>query len=392
MKTLIITVITIVAYCFPLFAQNGIDEVLSDIEKNNLTLAALRKQVEAQKIENKTGIYLRNPELEFNYLWGNPSEVGSRTDISITQSFDFPTAYFHKKQIVNARNDQIELDYQKQKKAILLQSRLICIELIYSNAMKSEFNKRLHNAQIIADAYKAKFDKGEINIIEFNKAQLNHLNIRKEVEILEIERNAILSSLTLLNGGINIQLNDYIFQSPEIPADFEQWYLVAEQKNPLLNWLKQEIEINHQQEKLNFAMSLPKMYTGYMSEKIIGQHYQGVTVGISIPLWENKNTVKYAKAQTTALQNIESDNKLSFYHQLKNQHAKVIGLQLTVYDYRDAMKIYDNSVYVKKALDKGEISLTDYMLELSFYYSSVDKLLEAELEMNKSIAELNQYL
>jgi outer membrane protein TolC len=159
-----------------------------------------------------------------------------------------------------------------------------------------------------------------------------------------------------------------------------------------LNWLKQEIEITQQQEKLNLAMSLPKMYTGYMSEKVVGVNYQGITVGISIPLWENKNTVKYAKAQTTAIQSIVEDNKLNFYHQLKIQHTRAISLQQSVNDYRNKIKIYDNLVFLDKALKYGEISLTDYILELTNYYSSVNKLLETELEMNKSVAELNQYL
>ena len=392
MKTIVIIVIFLITGCFSLFAQNSIDAVLSEVEKNNTTLSALRKQVDAQKLGNRTGIYLKNPEFEFNYLWGNPSDIGNRTDVTITQSFDFPTAYNFKKQIGEARNEQAELEYQKQKRTILLEARLICMDLIYTNALQVEMIKRVNNAQTIADAYNTKFEKGETNIIENNKAQLNLLNIRKEAEVIEINRNALLSELALLNGGLTIQLNDISFLSPEIPVDFEQWYLVAEQNNPLLNWLKQEIEITQQQEKLNLAMSLPKMYTGYMSEKVVGVNYRGITVGISIPLWENKNTVKYAKAQTTAIQGIADDNKLNFYHQLKSQHAKAISLQQTVIDYRKLLKDYDNSLLLEKALNKGEISLTDYLFELSFYYHSINSLLEAELKMNKSVAELNQYL
>jgi len=392
MKTIVIIVIFLITGCFSLFAQNSIDAVLSEVEKNNTTLSALRMRVDAQKIGNRTGIYLQNPEFEFNYLWGNPSDIGNRTDVTITQSFDFPTAYNFKKQIGEARNEQTELEYQKQKRTILLEARLICINLIYTNALQAEMIKRVNNAQTIADAYNTKFEKGETNIIENNKAQLNLLSIRKEAEVIEINRNALLSELALLNGGLTIQLNDISFLSPEIPVDFEQWYLVAEQNNPLLNWLKQEIEITQQQEKLNLAMSLPKMYTGYMSEKVVGVNYRGITVGISIPLWENKNTVKYAKAQTTAIQSIVEDNKLNFYHQLKIQHTRAISLQQSVNDYRNKIKIYDNLVFLDKALEYGEISLTDYILELTNYYSSVNKLLETELEMNRSIAELNQYL
>ena len=184
MKAIIITVISMITSCFSLFAQNSIDAVLSEVEKNNTTLSALRMQVDAQKIGNKTGIYLQNPEFEFNYLWGNPDDIGNRTDITVTQSFDFPSAYSYKKHISDARNEQVELEYQKQKKSILLQTRLICMDLIYNNALQEpNLARRVTNAQTIADAYQAKFEKGESNIIENNKAQLNLLNIRKEAEV-----------------------------------------------------------------------------------------------------------------------------------------------------------------------------------------------------------------
>nr|MBC8147706.1 TolC family protein [Bacteroidota bacterium] len=253
-------------------------------------------------------------------------------------------------------------------------------------------SKRLTHAQSIANSYKAKFDIGEINILEYNKAQLNLLNLNKELESIEIERTALLSELTGLNGGISIDFTDAAFLSTEIAVDFEQWYLTAEQKNPLLNWLKQEVEINQKQEKLNRALSLPKLQAGYMSEKIIGEQFQGVSIGLSIPLWENKNTVKYAKANTIALEGMAADNKLQFYNHLKALHAKAISLQKNVSDYRVKLQTFDNSELLKKAMDKGEISLIEYMFELSFYYESINNLLELELDLNKTIAELNQYI
>ncbi|MEN9444206.1 MAG: hypothetical protein RIS47_1096 [Bacteroidota bacterium] len=376
---------------FTLFGQNAIDSILVQIEKNNTTLSALRKQVEVQKLENKIGIYLKNPEFEFNYLWGRPSAIGNRTDISIKQAFDFPTVYGYKNQISDLRNQQVDLEYQKQFKALMLETRLICIELIYTNALKVVHSKRINHAQSIATSYKAKFDKGEANIIEFNKSQINFLNIKKEALLNDIEQKSLLEVLIRLNGNMPIVLNVAIFQTKEIPIDFEQWYKQVEQNNPILSWLKQEIEISRKQEKLNSANGLPKFSAGYMSEKVVGQQFQGFSAGISIPLWENKNAVKQAKLQTLALQNIEADNRLEFYNLLRMNHAKAINLQKLIRDYRTSLQIYDNSELLKKAFDKGEISLTDYILELTIYYNSIDNLLQTEREMNKAIVQLNVY-
>lgn len=392
MRNIIIALIISMVFGSPLLAQNTIDIVLVEIEKNNTTLSALRKRAEADKLGNKTGIYLTNPEVEFNYLWGNPSDFGNRTDFTIKQSFDFPTAYGHKKQIANIKNEQAELEYQKQRKSLLLETRVVCYNLTYYNALKVELSKRLSHAESIANSFKAKFDAGETNILEFNKAQLNLLNLSKEMESLDTERNALLGELSRLNAGVPIEFNASEFQATTLSTDFEQWYQQAEQNNPLLNWLKKEIEITEKQVSLSKAMSLPKLQAGYMSESIVGQDFKGLTVGLSIPLWENKNTVKYAKANTVALESLATDNKIQLYNQLKVLHTKAIELQNSSSDYQLKLQSLNNSGLLKKALDKGEISLINYILELSIYYESVNNLLELKRDMNITIAELNQYL
>lgn len=218
------------------------------------------------------------------------------------------------------------------------------------------------------------------------------MNINKELESIEIERITLLSELTCLNGEIFIDFTDSQFQSPVIPADFEQWYVSAEQNNPVSIWIEKEMEISKKQEKLNRAMSLPKLQTGFMSEKIIGEQFQGITIGLSIPLWDNKNTVKFAKANTIALESIITDNKIQLNNYLKSLHTKAISLKQNADDYRLNLRLFDNSELLKKALDKGEITLIDYILELSIYYESVNKLLELERGLNKTLAELNQYM
>jgi len=391
MKTISLILITIFISCYNLIAQNSIERVLVEIGMNNTSLIALKKKVEADKIGNRTGIYLSNPELDFNYLFGNPAQLGNRTDISIKQTFDFPSAYGYKSQIAISRNMQSDMEYQNQLKILLYQARLLCIDLLYANALKNEYDKRFSHAQGIVSSYSSKLDKGEGGILELNKAQLNLLNIRKDIEGNDIIRTLLFSELATINGGIEIAFTDTVIIPEVIPEDFEQWYSMTEQSNPELSWIKQEIEIQGLQEKLNLAMSFPKFSAGYMSEKVTGQQFHGISAGISIPLWENKNSIKYAKARAIAVQNKENDSKLVFIQFLKTQHAKAVALQKLVTDYRVSLKSFDNTKLLKKALDLGDISLTDYFYGVSLYYESLNKLLGVGRELNKTIAALNQY-
>jgi len=322
----------------------------------------------------------------------SPSVIGNRTNISIKQSFDFPTAYKFKNQISDIKNEQAELEYIKYQKELLMQTRFICYDLIYTNALKVEFSKRLEHAQSITKSYKAKFDIGEANILEYNKASLNELNSNTELESVEIARTALFDDLMRLNGGVFIDFNESEYPINELTDDFEQWYALAEKSNPVLNWLKQELAINQKQEKLNKAQALPKFQAGYMSEALSTEQFRGIVVGLSVPLWENKNKVKYAKAYSLAMESIAMDNKLQFYTQLKSLHTKAISLKKSTNAYRANLLSFDNSALLIKALEKGEINLIDYMLELSIYYQSFDKLLKLEKELNKTQAELNRYM
>ncbi len=386
-----IIISTLILLGFDLFAQTTVDMVLTEVEKNNTTLAAFRKSTDAEKIGNKTWLTPQNPEVEFNYLWGHPSVIGNRTDFTVKQSFDFPSTYSYKSQISDLKNNQAELEYQKQRNEILFQTRVACIKLTYRNALKAELGKRYNNALKVADAYKAKYNAGDVGILDYNKAQVNFLNVTKEQESNEIERKSLISELSVLNGGNPLNFTDSLFQIHSVPADFEQWYTLAEENNPLLQWVKQEIDIASKEVKLSSAMGLPKFYGGYMSEKVVGQQFQGVTMGVTIPLWENKNTVKYARAKSMAMQSFETDAKLQFYNNMKATHAKVIDMQRNVTDFRNKLALYSNNELLEKAFTKGEISLTEYMYELSLYYDSIYKLLEMEMDLQLANAELNRY-
>ncbi len=71
MKNLIILSFCTVVLSFNIFAQNSIEKTLLEVEKNNTMLAALRKNVEAEKLGNKTGIYLQNPMRPLSFSWAS---------------------------------------------------------------------------------------------------------------------------------------------------------------------------------------------------------------------------------------------------------------------------------------------------------------------------------
>ena len=387
MKRLIIIIVT-AAMQTMLHAQGTISGVLQEIEENNTTLKALREAATAQKLENRTDILLPDPEIGFNYLWGSPSPIGNRTDINVSQSFDIATVSGLKGKVADKKNEMIDWQYKADRMNLLLEAKQHCIDLIYYNALLKELYARRTQAQAIEQAQKKRLDSGDGNALEYNNVKLGLASVDGEIARMEAERNGVLSQLTRLNGGKPVELTATEFESVQLPTDFVSWYEAAEAKNPVLAYVRQEAELGKKQLSLNKSMSLPSFSAGYMSEKTAGEHFQGITLGISVPLWSNKNRVRQAKAAIEAAEVRREDARIQFYGNLENLYHRVAGLKAAADTYRSALQSADNRPLLQKALDAGEISVIDYLVDTGFYYDAVSKALDAEREYAKAYAEL----
>jgi outer membrane protein TolC len=314
----------------------------------------------------------------------------------------------HRNKIANLQNGNAELQYKAERLNILLLAKQTCIELAYYNALVKEYSVRLQNAGHIAEATKTKMDKGEANILEHSKAQINLTAIQAAAAQMETERTALLLKLKQLNGGkepdiYELQItkqhsalanneDDETHNLQFVIRNFEEWYAAAESKNPLLQYVSAQIEISRQEIKLNRAMALPRFSAGYMSEKVVGQHFQGISLGMSIPLWENKNRVKQAKMQAQAAETAFADSRIQFYSRLQTLYQKAAALQQNAHKLRQSFKNNNSEPLLKKALDAGEISLLNYLLEIEYYYETVNAVLETERDCELAIAELQSVI
>lgn len=372
-----------------LYAQNSVDHVLLSIENNNTTLKALREQAQADKFENRTGIFLPSPEMEFNYLWGTPGNVGNRNDIKVTQALDFATISGMRSRLADSKNGLVDLQYKADRINTLLQAKQTCLDLIYYNALLKELEVRLEHAQTIETAFRDKLDSGDANALEYNKVKLNLSTVKGELARVSVERNALLSELSRLNGGVEIPFDGAQYQNVVLPLSFDDWFSVVQEKSPAMQYVKQEVEVRKDAITLSKGMGLPSLSAGYMRETVVGQNYQGISVGLSIPMWDNKNRVKQAKAALLAAESREADSRLQFYGQLQNSYERVVGLRAAALAYRNTLQDVNSNLLLKKALDAGEISLLDYIVEMGLYYNTINQALEAERDFQKAFAELS---
>lgn len=372
-------------------AQDDVDSVLKQVERNNKSIQSNKKYWQAKQAEYKTRLTPYDPQVEYDYLFGSPVGAGNQRDFSITQRLDFPSVYKRENELSHQQIAQTLLQQQVYRQDVLLEAKLLTLQVIHLNKKGAELSRRLINTQKLVQDYQKKLDKGDVIILDVNKAKLQLLNIKNETTLNENEKQVLLTKISELNGGIPIAINDTIYPVVASIPDFEALDSTIEANDPIIKVYEQEKKILQWQIAVQKAMNLPKIETGYHSQGILGQSYRGVHAGITIPLWENKNKLKATKSNLEYAISSAETHRLN--HRLENkQYYEQLDVRLKmVQEYKELLSTLNNTALLNKALALGQITIIQYFYDESFYFIACDKYLQAEWEYQQAVARLYKY-
>ncbi|MEG0602771.1 MAG: transporter, partial [Mucinivorans sp.] len=82
------------------------------------------------------------------------------------------------------------------------------------------------------------------------------------------------------------------------------------------------------------------------------------------------------------------DQKMIFYEQLRTLYERAAALEKIDRHFHNTYSKLTNVDLLKKALSTGEISLLDYLVELSLNYSLIDQDLITERDLHLALSEL----
>ena len=373
-------------------AQSSIDQVLRNIETNNKSLQANTKMTDAQKLEAQTGKFLANPSVEWEQMWGNRNNPGSEYTLTVKQSLDFPTTYSNKNKLANLKANTIGFQSAAYRQQLLLNAKQTCIEIIYLRKQKSLLDERLANAETMFALYKKRFESGDANQLELNKIQLELLNAQNQSRLNKAALTAAEEQLRNFNGGNPITFDATDYPTGEELINFDQLQAAFMEADPNLKSLTGDQEIANREVKLSRSLTLPKFDVGY-KRNAASDHVasNGFMVGVSIPLFENKNTVKKAKAQAEFATASLEDNRLNLKTNLQQLYQQAEALQISRADYAKVLEQQRNIELLNKALNAGQLSVIDYFTELTTIYDSHQSYLDVEKEYHSILAQLYQY-
>ena len=374
------------------FAQYAYQDILNTIEANSTVLAAHLKQMEASMAENNAHALVENPEIEAGYIFGYGGE-SDKIELGISQEFDFPTVYANQSKIRKMSSEIIATQYDIDRIAVLTEAQAICTELVFSKMKLVLYKQNYDNAVKIANAYQKMMEVGETNILDYNKSKINLANAKNNYDLEMINYNNLMASLKTMNGGKDIDFQYEDYDIVVLPENFDEWYASVEQKNPVFAQMRQQLAIDQQKVKLSKAEWFPKFSIGYGAEIAKGNEEgeHGPSIGLVLPLWHNKGSVKSAKMHAEASETLLMNEKAVTYNYLSSLFAKAKALQENVSNLASSLEQFDGQALLLKAFESGEINLVDYLNEVEYYQNAMIELYSAEYEMNSTMIELKSF-
>lgn len=390
-KTIIATILAAM-FSVPAFA-NCIDEIVSLVRTNNLDIKTIEAETDAADRDIRSTNNLKDTSVDFEYLFGN-SAVGDKWGIGVAQEIDWPGLYSSRGKANASRISALNYLGEWKCLTILVEAKRICFEIIDINKQICLNNRIVADMSQIKDAYDKGFDHGEISVLDVNKLKIEMLNTNRRTKELAVKRRQLTERLKALNGnnelpsGIVDNLTEYPVVHLSGRSVYEERMM---QHDPERMYYSMLDEAEERQVSVTKMQQLPSFSVGYKYAYELGDKFNGFTVGVSLPLFSSRNKVASAKARKISAQFARQSDEVAKTSQMMVWYDEAAELKGQIDEYKAVLGDKANVKLLRKALDAGQISLLDYLMEMRYFIDAHNQLLELELRYNNLIVDIDKY-
>ena len=363
--------------------------VLYQVETNNLSLKALKHDIEADVLDIRSENTLAGPSLEYSPFFNKGYSGVASSELVVSEEFDFPTKYAARRRQAQLQSSLGDSRYALLRRDVLLRAQLLYIDIVRSNQVISMLSRRLDGDTEVQRMYETRMEAGDANILELNKVRLDRIEVQGLVAQSVNERTDMLRQLQELNGNTPIEVTDTLF--PEID-DIAISALLSDSisaHDPRISQSEAAMVVAKGELRISRQDWLPDISVGYRRNTEMNESSNGVLVGLSFPLLSTKNRVRAARQrlQSAAYQaQMSRDEVVSERNVLIQQFRQL----RSVLDHSDLRMMHETLSLLTKALKHGEISALQYYTEINSIYDKLQRHIDLHAQYAKVWAELNK--
>lgn len=362
---------------------SGIDAAVESVIANNATLKALRHETDATKAEAHAANALPDPEVTFGYLWHG------RKDVSVSQTLDWATLTGRRRAATATADTLAEATYAMAEREVELRARLAYIGAVRGNALTRLLAVRQERAARMAEIARRRLAAGTGRRADVASTATAKAKATSELAKAQADLDARLAELRALNGGEAISVADTTFGSmPALYGDFATW--LASQGGELAAVAVSQAEASRAAAvaKVGRAETMPQFSIGYMGEFTPSESYEGVTLGVSVPLWSARKKMRQNTLTLRAAEQRHAATTIEARAQAEALFNRALTLGRVAAELRESLEQTDDRALYVRAVEQGEMSAAEAILAEEIYYDAAVEAIEAEAEYRAAVAEL----
>ncbi|NCI46692.1 CusA/CzcA family heavy metal efflux RND transporter [Sediminibacterium soli] len=376
--------------------QQAIDEAL----KNNNIVKIAQYQVELQQSLKAGAITI--PKTDLFYTQGVVSNPTIQDNLlNVTQRLDFPTLYSSQSKLASGRIESSKRYKVIQENDLIADVKFAYLQYLYVTEKRKLL---LHQDSVYSNldrSSKLRYETGESTKLESVTSSAQSMQIKNKIE----QNNADLAIAkkqlqTLLNTSDNISVADSGLTQKRLtlPTDSS-----AVAKNPLIQYLQQELKVNELQTKVEKNRMLPDIILGYSSQTYKGtQNVNGTNrtftgsdrfsfyqLGVAIPIFPGgyRSRINAAKINENIAETQIALTKTTLQGELQKLVQQYYKLQNTISYYQkqalpQAELIINNS---ERGFQSGDISYIQHFQNLTLAISIQSDYLDNLYQYNQSV-------
>ncbi len=369
MKRAITSILIGVSLTITIAAQNERFNYCVDfITSNNETLKADSINTQSQILSLQQKNNLSDPELDLSHQWGQRG-IGNKWSVGVSQSFEWPGVYSARKKQINAEVEALTQNLSAQENELRMNIRNALIEYIYTRKLIALYNDQLARIDSLIIIYNRGAELGEISKLDVNKLKIERIAASRQLNEAQNTLTGHQQTIKNLNGGKDCSnelatLSDF----PNVePGNVDDYIQTAQIHDPSIQALTMQSEAIRHESNVVRQSYIPSFSVGYSHDYELGEHFNGVSIGLTLPIFSNRKKKSEIASRRTFIETSQEIVQSEIHNEIKTLYRQVVNLNTEINQYRAVIEDKDNIRLLNMALDAGQITLIDYLQQVNYF-------------------------
>lgn len=371
----------------------SLEDALEIAYNNNKELAAYQARVDESLALIPTAFSIDKTSIYYNYDENNIADNNYPIGVfGGEQRFDFPTVYFAQREANVILAEMAENKFEQVKKLLTRDVSKTYYQLNYLYKKQSWYQKMDSIYSRFTKVAEIKNDQGESSYLDFLNAQARQNKVRLMVEQLQDDIDIATSNLAAL------MQYDSSFSIVEMPSELLDIQPSQLEVDPGYAFFNNAVRQNNALVKVEKNNLIPDITLGYFNgtNSYAGaKNYQGVTLGIGLPLFfgKQKAKIKAGMLAARASTNLAENYRIKYTNSMLSKIAELEKFKKSIVYYDNTGKAIANELLrtAVRAYELGEIDFLNFVQSLEAAIGIELNYLEEIYNYNSLVLELNYY-